>query len=220
MSQSTTKSLVGQPDQLPTTRDLVSSLSAAIGSGRFPYFATFRTPRPSPSKGSPSYNPRDQEHLGNEIARSLAAQGIAAIVVGSFQSVNTQRRNPHFHAILSERPPYTWSKSFRVEYGRRAVHVEEIGDQPQDAAKVAYYIAKQAVSLAVAAPRPGNEPFTRSASLDAATEPFSLPKFAGSPAPVEPIPFASVPRRIPAAARQRLVELGLLRPRPPPSATR
>ena len=195
-------------DPLPSQRQLYNQLLTAINSGRFTYFATFRTPRPAP-KGSPRYNPKHQEQLGNEIAQSLADLGIACIVVGSFQSVNTERRNPHFHALLSAPLPFAWSKAFRDEYGRRAVHVEEIGDQAQDAAKVAYYIARQGVSLSVA-----SEAFTRSAIIegkgDSVSTSFALGELEAPALAMNP------PQPIPIEARRRLEALGLLRPRPPP----
>ena len=151
-------------DPLPTKRQLYDRLLAAANSGHFPFFCTFRTPRPAPQTAR--YNPKHQEHLGNEIARSLAALGVAAIVCGSFQSINTQKQNPHFHALLSARPPYAWSKAFREEFGRRAVHVQEIGPKPQDAAKVSYYVSRQTVSVSTASPAG----FARSALLEDATE--------------------------------------------------
>ena len=200
-------------DPPPSQRQLYDRLLTAINSGRFPYFATFRTPKPSPANGSPSYDPGAQEALGNEIARSLAAQGIAAIVCGSFQSINTQRQNPHFHALLSARPSYQWAKAFKAEFGRRAVHVKEIGPKPQDGPKVAYYIARQTVSVSVAHPRG----FARSEKIDNAAE-FSEPTEpeGEGEASAAPVALAHSPRPIPREARQRLVELGLLRPRPPP----
>ena len=147
-------------DPLPTHRQLYDKLLTAINSGLFPYFATFRTPRPSPAKGSPRYNPEEQEQLGNEIAQSLAVLGIASFLSGSFQSINTQKQNPHFHGLLSAQPSLAWSKEFEAKYGRRAANIKFIGLKPKDPARLAYYIARQGVSLSVA-----SESFTRSATM-------------------------------------------------------
>ena len=203
-------------DPLPTKRQLYDRLLAAANSGHFPFFCTFRTPRPAPQTAR--YNPKHQEHLGNEIARSLAALGVAAIVCGSFQSINTQKQNPHFHALLSARPPYAWSKAFREEFGRRAVHVQEIGPKPQDAAKVSYYVSRQTVSVSTASPAG----FARSALLEDATEEGRASFTTGAvvfPAPLGEWFAPAGPQPIPKAARRRLEALGLLRPRPPPRAT-
>ena len=202
-----------EPDPPPSQRQLYDRLLTAINSGTFSYHLILRTPTPSPANGSPSFDPGAQEHLGEEIARSLAAEDSAAIVCGSFQSVNTQKQNPHFHCLLSKRPSYRWARGFREDFGPRSVHVVEIGPKPQDAAKVAYYIARQSVSVSVAHPRG----FARSEQIGNAAEDKAEASERKVEADASAAPVALVvssPRQIPHQARQ--VELGLLRPRPPP----
>ena len=197
-------------------RELYDQLSAAINSGQFSVFCTLRTPRPAP-KGPPRWDPAEGQRRAEQIADSLAREGVSAIVCASFQSINTRRpTTPHYHAVLSREPSAAWCSRFRAQHGPRAVHMAEVGPRPQDAARIAWYIARQSVSVAVAAPT-----FTTSAQI-ADDEPprpqiprpspplaSLLDDFGALPSTAQPPP--------PTATRLRRPVVPLRYPSPPPA---
>ena len=101
-------------------RELYDQLSAAINSGQFSVFCTLRTPRPAP-KGPPRWDPAEGQRRAEQIADSLAREGVSAIVCASFQSINTRRpTTPHYHAVLSREPSAAWCSRFRAQHGPRS----------------------------------------------------------------------------------------------------
>ena len=227
MKKNTTKSLVGQPDQRPTVRDLNDFLASLYASGRFSHFATFRAPENKrPSNRDPQYDPAADIKLAEGIARQLARQGLSVAIAPAFRSISSENAPcRHFHAALTGPPSPDWIKAKTDKHGPRAVDIRELGNSPLDPARVAKYHAKQSVSITVAYRDSTDKVVVRSADLDDSCELFDDLENAGSPGPEQPAeeeiktevsaPGNGHPRGIPPEAREKLEEMGLLKPEPP-----
>ena len=205
--------------------DLADQLSkAASGLG---YFCTLTASR-SEGRKATDENPRK---LCDDVARALAARGIACIVGHAFGLPNKYGVEVlHVHAFTNKPIPFEFGRGWRSEYGEHSAHCKKVSETAASAARVARYVANQSGGIAAGIPKGrGHAEVLRAGVLDdvapliGAALDESEPSEAkqapppSKPAPSKPAPTPSVEEApgegIPDRPRERLKSAGLMKAR-------